>query len=104
MRKIDLSEFKVMVDGEATPYETKESLVNVLFAKGSGGTELMKRHAIANKILNGGETLLLEDAEYAIFMEGFNTVTSFGRNDVEFVRRILDAEKVEVVEAPNETA
>ncbi len=81
------------------PYEVKDSIVGLLFHPELklGGMELLKQNELAGKILNSEDPdVLLEEAEYEQIKRAINVVKGFGRNEVELVRRILEAPKVEV--------
>ena len=99
MRKIDLSDYLV---GDV-PFQVRPSLVAILFnGKGIDGRELIKRDTLATQIEKmEGDVLLLEDADYVKLVDGLNAtdLQPHGRNAVEFVRRVLDAPKVDVKEA-----
>lgn len=104
MRRIDLTNYTVRVrnpEGEYTelPYEMKDSMTEVLLARDLqlAGSELLVHNDIARKIKDSEDDyVLLEEAEYSKLVLAVNTVKGLGRPDVEFVRRILKAEKIEV--------
>ena len=106
MKKISLEDYKVEVKTpngtEKTTYEVKTSIANLLFNPELklGGVALLEQNKLAEKILNCKDSeILFEDAEYAKVKQAFDIVKGFGRNDVELVRRILEAEDVNVTEA-----
>lgn len=80
-------------------YDVRNSLIEVLFAPNQGlsARDILDRDDLARKIRDWPDaTLLLEDTEYDKVKQALESVTGFGRNDVEFVRRIFQASKVEV--------
>lgn len=106
MKKIDVRDYIVSVpspDGTVVdiPYNVKESLVSCLFHPELklGGREIIERDKIAKVIESGSEYVLLEEAEYQKLLNAFETVRGFGKAEVELVRRVFDAEDVEVKEA-----
>jgi len=111
MYKVDISEYTITgrgVDKETgeikvvtNPYDVKVSLVSMLFHPDLRleAKELLERDKLANKINDCEDGfVLLEDADYEKVKGALGIITGFSRNDVEFVRRILEAEKAEVVE------
>lgn len=101
MKKIPVIDYTVSINGQDQTYPMREALAEVLFhpAIKIVALELLKRDDLARKILAcEDEFLLLEDAEYGKVKEAVSRVDTFTRNDVEFVRRVLNAETVEVVE------
>jgi hypothetical protein len=101
VRKILISDYKVIQDGKELPYPMREALAEVLFHPDLKlrALDLLKRDDLARKILNQSEShILLEDSEYSLIKSAVDVVQGFTRNDVEFVRRVLNAESVEVME------
>ena len=101
MKKIPVTDYTVSINGQDQTYPVREALAEVLFhpAIKIFALELLKRDDLARKILAcEDEFLLLEDADYAKVKDAVSKVDTFTRNDVEFVRRVLNAETVEVVE------
>ena len=110
MRKLNLKNYMVkikapdqmnpgkVIEGER-PYQVKDSILNLLFvpALQLSGAELVKQNVLAMKLENCKEDeILLEDAEYSRIKRAIDTFKGFGRNDVELVTRINEAEVVEV--------
>ena len=110
MRKLNLKDYMVKVEapdqmnpgqvitGEY-PYRFKDSILNLLFipALQLNGAELVKQNVLAMKLEQCKEDeILLEDEEYSRIERAIATFRGFGRNDVELVSRINDAEVVEV--------
>lgn len=106
MRKLNIANYQIEIFGDDdklinSPYEFKHSLINVLFHPSLqlGAMELLDRDKLAQKILNcNGDSLLLEDAEYGKIRSALEEIRGFARADVEFVKRIMEAEQVEVTE------
>ena len=105
MKKIDVRDYLVAVPAEngttiEIPYNVKESLVGCLFHPELklGGRAVIERDTISKKIESAEDSVLLEDAEFQKLYEAFETVKGFGKADIELVRRVFDAEDVEVVE------
>jgi len=110
MRKINLRNYTVRIkipdqmnpgrtaDAEL-PYGVRDSLLNLLFvpALQLNGAELVKQNVLAMKLEQCREDeILLEDEEYNRIKRAADVFKGFGRNDVELVLRINDAEVVEV--------
>jgi len=87
-----------VIEGEY-PYHTKDSILNLLFIQDLQltGAELVKQNVLAMK-LEGckDDEILLEDEEWARIKKAVDTFRGFDRNAVELVRRINEAEVVEV--------
>lgn len=106
MRKLAVSDYAVKArnqDGAIVdaPYNVKESLVTILFhpALKLEARELLRRDKLANKILDCKDGMvLLEEAEWQKLETAVNTISGYSRADIELVRRVLEAEQVEVAE------
>lgn len=110
MFKIRLDTYIVQMANEAgalvpTPYKVKESLVSCFLhpALSLTGRELLLRAPLATrieevKIVEGKGEILVEDSDYEKLQQAFETIQGFTRSDMELVRRVLEAEKVEVKE------
>lgn len=104
MRKITLEPYQIKVrttDGEKEiTYGIRESFVEILFNPGLklGGAALLKQNELAEKIMKADDTILLEEEEYQRVKIAIETVEGLGKNDVEFVRRILEAQEISVQE------
>jgi hypothetical protein len=108
MRKLDLTDYQVTgrvkgSDGNlvdiAAPYHVKDSILNLMFIRELqlSGAELVKQNVLAMKLENcKDDEVLLEDEEYNRIKKAIDTFRGFNRNDVELVRRINEAEVVEV--------
>ena len=81
------------------PYPFMTSILNLMFIPDLqlGGAELVKQNVLAMKLEQCKEDeILLEDEEYSRIKKAIDTFKGFGRNDVELVIRINEAEVVEV--------
>jgi len=104
MRKLDLTKYDVPKRNErgeldgSLPYEVKTSVIELLFTRsqGLGAIQLLERDELATKIhSHSGNEILLEDAEFALVEGAIDAFKGFGKEDVEFVKRIKQAEKVD---------
>ena len=80
-------------------WDVRGSIIATLFNEKVDARELLRRDELARQIESqAGDSLLLEDADYAKVVSGLNAtdLKPFGREVVEFVRRVLDAPTVEV--------
>jgi hypothetical protein len=111
MRKINLKSYDIEVSDTETgrpkkiPYDVRASLANILFHPELrlGGMDLLKANELATKILSSppsedGEWVLLEEEEYQRLHNAITSVHGFSKNEVELVRRVLEAQPVEVTE------
>jgi hypothetical protein len=105
MRKINLDPYQVQIpkgDGTmvADNYEVRESIIQSLYAPALrlGVRELLDNDRLAQKIKQAGSDLLLEEEEYSRVLKAFETIINYTQNDVELVRRVLDAPEVPVKE------
>ena len=106
MKKLVISNYKVKARNEKdeivdVPYNVKESVVSILFHPSLQleAMDLLEQNKLANKINDAKDGfVLLEDAEYEKVLKAANTFKGFSKNDVELVRRILEAEQVNVKE------
>lgn len=107
MRKIDLRPYateQLDVEGKTLPFDVRSSLVNALFLKPLNGVALLKRDDLARKIeANDGADLLLEEQEWYEVKIAVQEAELQGRWYVEFVRRVLEATEVKVIEQPEGT-
>ena len=99
MKKISLLPYKVLPAGE--DYKVRQSLLNVMFSPHLhlSARTIIEQDKIACKIEAAGDVVILEDAEYERVKMAVETFDGYQRNDLEFVRRVLDAETVRVEEA-----
>ena len=103
MKKINMKAFNVTVrDGNGKEkeikYGLKESLIEIIFnqALKLNSLKLLKQNDLAKKIETAGDELLLEEEEYVRVKEALDKVEGLGKNDVELVQRVMNAETVEV--------
>ena len=110
MRKINLKDYtaRAKVQDNANPleqieieipYHVKDSVINLLFTPGLqlSSSDLVRTNMLAMKIESCKEDeILLEDEEYERVKKAFDTYRGFRREAVELVRRITEAEVVEV--------
>jgi len=110
MRKLNIGDYTVqqripdnmnpghMIDIELN-YPVKDSIMAVMFRRELqlSGAELVRQNMLAMKLETCKENeILLEDAEYDRIKSAFDKCTGFVRSDVELVRRINEAEVVEI--------
>ena len=110
MRKLNLENYTVkfrvpdkMNPGQEIeaeyPYHVKTTILNLMFnsALQLSGAEVVRQNILGMKLetCKGGE-ILLEDEEYERIKKAFDTFKGYSRADVELVRRINEAEVVEV--------
>ena len=110
MRKIELQNYMVKMptaDGnfEPKPYNVKESMVSCLLhpALKLTGRELLLRNKLATRIeeaeiVEGNGHILVEEEDYRKLRQAFETIEGFTKSDMELVRRVLEAEEIEVRE------
>jgi len=103
-RKIDLTNYPapglVQESGEPVTYEVPSSMVALLFHPELklSALDTLAANRLAEKIEQAGASVLLDSAEYAQLKRAVDTFKGFTRNEVELVRRILEAPEVEVTE------
>lgn len=80
------------------PYDVKESLAGILLSpeQKMSATELLKNNILAEQILQSEKTLLLETDAYTRLKKAVESFVGYGKNDVELVKRVLEAPEVEV--------
>ncbi len=98
MRKISLIPYRV--NGNQA-YAVRESLVDALFGIRLGPQDLKKHDQIAGKIETAeNNEVLLEEDEYEKLVFCIRSFPQgYGRADLEFVNRVMDAEEITVKEA-----
>jgi hypothetical protein len=102
MRKVEIGDYAVKANGQEVPYGVRDSIADLLFHPDLrlNGSALIRNNVLATKVMTAeGDTVLLEEAEYQTLRGACETVRGLGRNEVELVRRILDAPEVKVEEA-----
>ena len=110
MRKLNMANYMVkfstpdrMIPGKMIesehPYYPKESILNLLFNPDLQLTsaEVVRTNLLAMKLESCKEdVIILEDEEYNRIKTAVETFRGFGRNEVELIERINEAEVVEV--------
>ncbi|MBA7618716.1 hypothetical protein ES703_26047 [subsurface metagenome] len=86
------------------PYYVKDSLIDLIMARDNqlSGKELLERDDIARKILCADGHVLLEEEEWSKLNTATTIVRGLSKPDVELIRRIVDAKKIEVEAKPKE--
>lgn len=110
MRKIDVGNYMVRMRNaegnlEPKPYNVKESMVSCLLhpVLKLTGRELLLRGKLATRIeeaeiIEGNGHILVEEEDYRKLRQAFETIEGFVKSDMELVRRVLEAEEIEVKE------
>jgi hypothetical protein len=100
MRKIDLASYDTGLktpDEQSVIFETRQRLIDILFVKPANGREILKRDKLATKIEAWpDDALLVEEEEYKLLVEGLDACQLSNRGFVEFARRVMDAQSVDV--------
>ena len=112
MRRLDLSDYTIRLSDEKgepieVPYLVRSSLASLLIRPDLhlSAVEVLQREKLVLRILDGPSPLLLEEADYdklkssVDLFRGQGPEDGWTRNDVELIRRVLEAPTVEVVEA-----
>lgn len=111
MRKIELQNYMVNMrnlegETELKPYNVKDSMISCLLhpALKLTGRELLLRNKLATRIekaeiVEGNGHILVEEEDYRKLRQAFETIEGFTKSDMELVRRVLDAEEIEVKES-----
>lgn len=113
MRELNITSYNVKMrlpngSHKFDEYDVKDSLISLLFMPGNNvnARESFKRQKLAEMIKScQDKTILIEEGDYQKLVEAAEKIQDVGRNDVEFMHRIMDApevevEKVEKVEKP----
>ena len=80
-------------------FNVKDNIAEIIFSIKHGGREFLKDCALAHKIEECEEDfILLEDAEYKKIVTAVDKWNNWQKNHEEFVKRIYEAEDVEVTE------
>jgi len=97
--KIDLTNYKIVIGEDEVGFNVRTSLVAALFHPGLELTALTTRRndKIAVKVEEcKDDHLILNDEDYGIILNAVDTFTGYDRNAVEFIRRVQEAEEIEV--------
>jgi hypothetical protein len=115
MRKIELQNYLVTLtrengEVESKPYNVKESVISCFLHPSLKltGRELLLRNKLAMRIeeaeiVDGTGSILVEEDDYRKLRQAFETIQGFTKNDVELVKRVLEAEEIEVGEVDPRT-
>ena len=105
MRKIKLQNYLVKLTGangevESKPYNVKESIISCFLhpALKLTGRELLLRGKLTKQIEKADDSILVEEEDFRKLKRAFEQIEGFTRNDMELVRRVLEAEEIEVSE------
>ena len=104
MRKIDLSDYTIDMPTEQGlkpyPYSVKQSIELAMYHPDLrlNYKDLMDHDRIAQKIKQADGFVLLEESEYGRVRLAFESIKGFRKEDVELVRRVMDAQEVDVKE------
>jgi hypothetical protein len=104
MRRIDLSDYTIDMPTEQGmkpyPYSVKQSIELAMYHPDLklNYKDLMDHDRIAQKIKQADGFILLEESEYSRVRLAFENIKGFRKEDVELVRRVIDAPEVEVQE------
>lgn len=105
MRKIELQNYLVKLtrengEVESKPYNVKESIISCFLhpALKLTGRELLLRGKLTKRIEEAAGSILIEEENYRKLKQAFERIEGFTRNDMELVRRVLEAEEIEVEE------
>ena len=108
MRKIELQNYLVKLtrengEVESKPYNVKESIISCFLhpALKLTGRELLLRGKLTKQIEEANGSILMEEENYRKLKQAFERIEGFTRNDMELVRRVLEAEEIEVKEIEN---
>jgi hypothetical protein len=108
MRKIDVGNYIIQMRNaegnlEPKPYNVKDSMVNCLLHPSLQltGRELLLRDKLATRIeeteiVKGVGHILIEEEDYRKLRQAFEKIEGFTKNDIELVRRVLEAEEIKV--------
>jgi len=103
MKKINLQNYPITIsspEGEKTiSFEVRKSIIELLFipALKLNAMALMNQNKLAEKIKDAPEDfMLLEEEEYRTIQKSFTLFEGFDKHSVELVKRVLNAETVEV--------
>ena len=97
MRKIDIGKFKYKRGNTTLDYPMRQNLKDMLMFRVSGGT-LYDRIPIGNKIMLSDNHVLLTEEEWKKLEQAIRAFPNCTSNDEELIKRVFEAEKVEVEE------
>lgn len=100
MREINLENYKIKDrEGQEVDYPVKDVLLDMLYHPELklNGRGILERNDLAKNLVDCKEkVLLLEEGDYVKLKQAFEIITGFSKNDVELVKRVLNAQEVEV--------
>ena len=108
MRKLLITDYTVKIDvrGEDgntekkdLPYKVRDSLCALLFHNDLklGGKDLLENGKVADKLeVCDEDFILLTEAEFGKIKFSIDTIRGYGRNEIQLVQRVEEAEEVEV--------
>lgn len=80
-------------------YAVKDSMINILFTLRVPAREAYeKRDPLAKKLSLYDDEVLLQTEEYTMLLKAFEQFQGAGRNEAELLKRVFEAEEVEVEE------
>lgn len=104
-RKISLKNYNITIkspnsEPKEIPYDVKESLIEILFNPELKLTarQLLKANDLASKIEKASGSILLNEVEYEKLKHALETVRGLTKNEIVLVKRIFQAEEVDVEE------
>ena len=100
MRKISLTPYPI----PGGDYDVRTSLAGILFIPQLrlAARDAIEHDRIARTIEGAGDEVLLEEAEYARVRMAVEAYEGYSREDLELVRRVLEAPAVAVTEKTQE--
>lgn len=106
VKRIELDNYEIEMqtpDGSLVkvPYDVKKSIGDIILAPQLklNGSALLKNYSIAEKFFKSKESyILLEFSDYSVIRNAIESLEIFGKNEVELIKRILEAKEVEVKE------
>jgi len=105
MRKIELQNYLVKLtrengEVESKPYNVKESIISCFLhpALKLTGRELLLRGKLTKQIEEANGSILVEEEDFRKLRQAFERIEGFTKNDMELVRRVLEAEEIKVGE------
>jgi hypothetical protein len=100
MKKIDLRPYTLPRGGK---YDIIGSFKELLFhpKQELSVPDSFENLELLKKLESAGDFILVDSGEYRRIMRAYNTMTAPGPDDMEFFRRIRDAEEVPVKEVPH---
>ena len=101
--RIDLSPYQGIDEGgKELPIDCKQSLVNILFHPDLKlePSEMFDAKDIADKVRSTDQYVVLDNKEMSHVRKAYRCIRGFPEMYIEFLRRIRDAEQIELLPAP----